>query len=78
MISLQPVSYDVYISKYQLKNVDKDIDDTYRRVAKALSNSEVDKDYWSDKFIGLCIMEPHQVDEYYLMLVLKNINQILV
>ena len=50
MIPLQPVSYDVYISKYQLKNVDKDIDDTYRRVAKALSNSEVDKDYWSDKF----------------------------
>lgn len=44
-IALQPTSLDIYSSKYQLKDragnpVDQDLDDTYERVAKALSEVE--------------------------------------
>ncbi len=44
-IPLQPASLDIWQTKYQLKNkageaVDKTIDDSYRRVAKALANVE--------------------------------------
>ena len=56
LIPVQPVSLDIWDKKYRLKSkkgdfVDKDVDDTYLRVAKALSDVE-DKEIqeqWSDK-----------------------------
>lgn len=57
-IDLQSASQDIYESKYQLKDqkgnpVDKDVDGTYTRVAKALSDVEKPelRTIWNDKFL---------------------------
>lgn len=55
-IHLQQTSFDVWQQKYQLKDwnnktVDSDVDATYSRVAKALSDVEPeDKEYWFNEF----------------------------
>ncbi len=57
-IPLQPASLDIWDKKYRLKTkhgdaVDEDIDGTYRRVAKALAESEATPELrkeWEDKF----------------------------
>ncbi|MBP6300231.1 MAG: ribonucleoside-diphosphate reductase, adenosylcobalamin-dependent, partial [Arenimonas sp.] len=58
-LPLQPASVDIWDKKYRLKSksgdaVDKNIDDTYSRVAKALSDAESDpekQDYWHERFL---------------------------
>src|SRR5690348_9450236 len=58
-IPLQPASFDIWDKKYRLKSkrgeaVDETIDDTYKRVAKALSETEVTADkqkYWYERFL---------------------------
>lgn len=58
-LPLQPASLDIWDKKYRLKAkngtaVDKNIDDTYRRVAKALSDAEVDAEkqaHWNERFL---------------------------
>src|SRR3546814_53938 len=56
---MQPASADIWDKKYRLKTkageaVDADIDGTYQRVAKALSEAEPDADkrqYWNERFL---------------------------
>ena len=58
-IELQPASLDIWDKKYRLKTkegvaVDKDIDETYYRVAKALSDVEETpekQEFWNRKFL---------------------------
>ncbi len=58
-LPLQPASMDIWDKKYRLKAkngvpVDHNIDDTYRRVAKALSEAEPDAEkqaYWNERFL---------------------------
>src|SRR3546814_10579472 len=58
-IPMQPASADIWDKKYRLKSkageaVDADIDGTYQRVAKALSEAEPDADkrqYWNERFL---------------------------
>ena len=58
-LPLQPASLDIWDKKYRLKAkngtaVDKNIDDTYRRVAKALSDAETDVEqqkHWNERFL---------------------------
>ncbi|MFA6984986.1 MAG: adenosylcobalamin-dependent ribonucleoside-diphosphate reductase [Arenimonas sp.] len=58
-IAMQPASVDIWDKKYRLKSkkgepVDITIDDTYKRVAKALSDAEttVEKQkYWYERFL---------------------------
>ena len=57
-IPVQPVSLDIWDKKYRLKSkkgdfVDKDVDDTYLRVAKALSDVEEKEiqEQWSERFV---------------------------
>lgn len=58
MIPLQSTSYDIWKSKYRLTNkdgtvIDETIEDTYQRVAKALSEVEKtpeSQQYWENKF----------------------------
>ena len=58
-IPLQPASLDIWDKKYRLKSkrgdaVDETIDDTYKRVAKALSETETSAEkqkYWHDRFL---------------------------
>ncbi len=58
-IALQPASLDIWDKKYRLKSkrgdaVDETIDDTYKRVAKALSETEVTAEkqkYWYERFL---------------------------
>ncbi|MBP7891367.1 MAG: adenosylcobalamin-dependent ribonucleoside-diphosphate reductase [Arenimonas sp.] len=58
-LPLQPASLDIWDKKYRLKAksgapVDQSIDDTYRRVAKALSEAEPDAErqaYWNERFL---------------------------
>jgi ribonucleoside-diphosphate reductase alpha chain len=54
-LPLQQTSFEIWEKKYQLKDehqnpVDITIDDTYNRVAKALSSGEKNKEYWEGKF----------------------------
>lgn len=55
-MELQPTSQEIWEKKYQLKDerqqsVDKDINDTNDRVAKALASAEsTDQEYWTEKF----------------------------
>ena len=57
-IPMQPASYDIWDKKYRLKAkngdaVDHSIDDTFRRVAKALSEVEVTPElqkHWQERF----------------------------
>ena len=54
-IPLQPASLDIWDKKYRLKTkhgdqIDADVEDTYRRVAKALAVVEKDPEYWTERF----------------------------
>ncbi|SDD99294.1 adenosylcobalamin-dependent ribonucleoside-diphosphate reductase [Aquimonas voraii] len=59
VIELQPASWDIWDKKYRLKTkkgepVDATIDDTYKRVARALADAEptVEKQkYWYERFL---------------------------
>lgn len=56
-MDLQLTSFEIWGKKYQLKDehgqpVDKDIHDTYERVANALAQvEETDQDYWKEQFL---------------------------
>jgi ribonucleoside-diphosphate reductase alpha chain len=58
-VPMQPVSLDIWDKKYRLKSkqgeiIDKDIDDTYQRVARALAEVEITEEkrtLWYDKFL---------------------------
>jgi len=58
-IPLQPASYDIWDKKYRLKSkqgepVDKDIDHSYQRIARALADVEETADkkaYWYERFL---------------------------
>jgi len=58
-VPMQPVSLDIWDKKYRLKSkqgevIDKDIDDTYQRVARALSEVETTEEkrtLWHEKFL---------------------------
>jgi len=58
-IPLQPASQDIWDKKYRLKSklgkpVDASVDDTYKRVARALSDVEVTpekREYWYERFL---------------------------
>lgn len=57
-IPLQPASYDIWDKKYRLKSkdgtvIDQTIDDTYRRVARALAEVEAPekREEWNEKFL---------------------------
>ena len=58
-IAMQPASYDIWDKKYRLKTkqgepVDPTIDDTYQRVARALSEAEPSTEkrkYWYERFL---------------------------
>ena len=57
---IQPISKEIWESKYQLKDkngniIEKDIKDTFLRVAEKLSENEKDKDFWKEKFAELMI-----------------------
>lgn len=54
-IPLQPTSFEIWEKKYQLKDehgnpVDQTVEDTYRRVAKALASVEKNPEDWEEKF----------------------------
>ena len=54
-IPLQPTSYEIWEKKYQLKDehgnpVDLTVEDTYRRVAKALASVEKNPEQWEETF----------------------------
>lgn len=56
MMELQPASRDIWDKKYRLKDkdgnpIDHTIEDTYLRVASALSEMEEDKEYWFEQFL---------------------------
>jgi ribonucleoside-diphosphate reductase alpha chain len=55
---MQPISEEIWASKYQLKGkdgnaIEADIFDTFRRVAKKLSEDEKDNELWENKFLEL-------------------------
>jgi len=58
-IPLQPASYDIWDKKYRLKAksgapVDGSVDETYQRVARALSDVEITqelRDHWNERFL---------------------------
>lgn len=58
-IAMQPASFDIWDKKYRLKTkkgdpVDGSIDETYQRVAKALSDAEQSPEkqkYWNERFL---------------------------
>src|SRR5688572_21760538 len=58
-IPLQPALHEIWDSKYRLKDqagrpVDRDIDATYQRVARALADVETDpglRDHWYERFL---------------------------
>ena len=57
MAALTPIAQQIWDMKYRLKAadgtpVDKSIEDTWRRVAKALAAPEKDPDTWAEKFYG--------------------------
>ena len=60
-IGYQPASIDIWDKKYRLKSkngraVDEDIDQTYRRVARALADVETTREkreHWYEKFLGV-------------------------
>jgi len=59
MLPLQPASLDIWDKKYRLKSkqnepVDREIDDTYKRVARALADAEATPEkvkYWYERFL---------------------------
>ena len=58
-IPLQPASQDIWDKKYRLKSklgdpIDRTVDDTFKRVARALSEAEGTPDkraYWYERFL---------------------------
>jgi len=57
-IEFQPASLDIWDTKYRLKAkdgsiIDSTVDETYKRVARALADVEVDekREYWYERFI---------------------------
>ncbi|MEM6937619.1 MAG: ribonucleoside-diphosphate reductase, adenosylcobalamin-dependent, partial [Pseudomonadota bacterium] len=58
-IAFQPASVDIWDKKYRLKSktgeeIDASIDETYKRVAKALSDVESGEEkraYWNERFL---------------------------
>ena len=56
-LNIQPASLDIWDKKYRLKNndgtpIDRTINDTYKRIARALSNlEEKDQDSWFERFL---------------------------
>ncbi|MBA1146566.1 adenosylcobalamin-dependent ribonucleoside-diphosphate reductase [Ectothiorhodospiraceae bacterium WFHF3C12] len=57
-IPVQPASLDIWDSKYRLKTkdgqvIDQEVDDTYKRVARALAEVEVPekREEWNEKFL---------------------------
>ncbi len=56
-MELQPTSVEIWEKKYQLRDehqspVDQTIEDTYKRIAKALADIEdSDQDYWYEQFL---------------------------
>ncbi len=57
MAALTPIAQQIWDMKYRLKAADgtpvyKSIEDTWRRVAKALAAPEKDPDTWAEKFYG--------------------------
>lgn len=53
---MQPASYDIWNKKYRLKDnndiaIDKDMQDTNKRIAKALSEKEKEKETWEEQFL---------------------------
>lgn len=53
--TMQSTSLDIWETKYQLKGkdgipIDLNVDDTYKRVAKALASVELNPEEWEDKF----------------------------
>ncbi len=58
MAQVAPISQQIWDMKYRLKHVDghpvdKSIEDTWLRIATALSEGEADKDLWRQKFYDL-------------------------
>ena len=59
-IGYQPASIDIWDKKYRLKSkdgraIDEDIDETYRRVARALADVETtreNREHWFEKFLS--------------------------
>ncbi len=59
VMTLQPASQDIWDKKYRLKSkqgepIDREIDDTFRRVARALADAEATlekRKYWFDRFL---------------------------
>jgi len=59
LMPLQPASMDIWDKKYRLKSkqgepIDHDIDDTYKRVARALADAEASPEkrkYWYERFL---------------------------
>jgi ribonucleoside-diphosphate reductase alpha chain len=58
-MNLQPASQDIWDKKYRLKSkqgepIDREIDDTYKRVARALADAEATPEkrkYWYERFL---------------------------
>ena len=58
-VPVQPVSLDIWDKKYRLKTkqgeiLDKDMDDTYKRVARALADAEETEEkrtHWYERFL---------------------------
>ncbi len=58
-VPMQPVSVDIWDKKYRLKTkqgdiIDQTMDDTYKRVARALAGAETDEEkraLWYEKFL---------------------------
>ncbi|MGB1548164.1 MAG: ribonucleotide reductase N-terminal alpha domain-containing protein, partial [Alphaproteobacteria bacterium] len=55
MVSVAPISQQIWDMKYRLKTatgepVDKTIEDSWRRVATALAQPEKDSERWVDRF----------------------------
>src|SRR5690606_20715143 len=58
-IPLQPASQDIWDKKYRLKSkkgeaIDREVDDTYKRVARALADAEPTTEkrkYWYERFL---------------------------
>ena len=55
-IPLQSTSHDIWETKYRLTSksgdvIDRNVDDTHKRVARALANVEIDPEAWYDRFL---------------------------
>jgi ribonucleoside-diphosphate reductase alpha chain len=58
MVPMTPISQHIWDMKYRLKGadgrpVDKSVEDTWRRVAKALAKTEQEPDVWEERFFEM-------------------------